>query len=146
MHDLSKGLEIVRFAYTDMGTFGKLNIGEVDLITVERPWLNNMSHISCIPEGVYECKPRHYFRGDYPAFEITNVPHRTHILGHIGTTMLDVAGCVAVTSRLGWYNGMLAGLDSAVAFNKLMQLINDRNFVLTIKQFQAKVIPQRRFH
>lgn len=128
-------LKLTRFAYTDMGTFGKINVDGITLYTVERPWLNNKPSISCIPEGKYVCEPRFYNGGGYDALEVTNVPKRSHILFHIGNTMHDSAGCILVNSKLGTLKGVWAGLASKPAFELFMKHY-DKRFELTIEQYK----------
>ncbi len=127
-------ITLTRFAYTDMGTFGKIGVADVTLYTVERPWLGNAASISCIPEGTYKCKPRWYNGGGYDAVEVLDVPNRRHILFHIGNTMLDSAGCILVNSKLGWVHNMWAGQGSKNAFNLFMQHYN-KEFTVEINQY-----------
>ena len=129
-------LTLTRFAYTDIGTFGKITVDGQTLYTVERPWINNAPTISCIPEGSYACQPRWYIRRGYDAVEVTDVPNRTHILFHIGNTMNDSAGCILVNSSLGFVHNMWAGIGSKVAFNTFMQTYGNTNFTLKIKQYK----------
>lgn len=131
-------LILTRFAYTDMGVFGRITVDGVDLYTVERPWLGNAASISCIPNGTYKCKPRWYSGGGYDAVEVLDVPNRTHILMHIGNTMFDSAGCILINSKLGWVNGMWAGQGSKNAFSLFMEFYN-KEFDLKIEQY--KLLP-----
>lgn len=70
-------LTLDRFAYSPLGTFGKIE--ELGVYPVERPWEDNKTGISCIPEGKYVCR-----RVNSPrfgnVFEVTNVPGRTQRL------------------------------------------------------------------
>jgi len=129
---MSVDLTITRFAYTEMGTFGRLLVEGQVLFTVERPWLGNQPCISCIPEGKYFCGPRYYNRGGYEAIEVRDVPNRTHILFHKGNRMHDVQGCIAITSRLGALGGVWAGLESKTAFALFMEHFGGREFALEI--------------
>ncbi len=131
-------LVIERFAYTDMGVFGRMFVEGQQLFTVERPWLRNERSVSCIPEGQYRCIPRFYNRGGYDAIEITDVPDRTHILFHRGNRMHDVAGCIAVTSNLGCIDGVWAGLRSRRAFQILMDAFGAERFVLEIRRHEPR--------
>lgn len=129
---------IERFAYTPMGTFGRCYIDGQELFTVERPWLQNERSISCIPEGTYQCAPRRYNKGGYDAIEVQNVPNRSFILIHKGNTMHDLAGCIAITSKLGVSRGLWAGLDSKTAFGILMEHFGTREFTLEIKRYEPR--------
>ena len=56
--------------------------------TLELPWRNNESNVSCIPKGVYTCKytrSAHFsqMKGhDVYTYEITNVPGRAGVRIH----------------------------------------------------------------
>lgn len=121
-------------SYTDLGTWGRMTVADVTLYTVERPWLNNQPNVSCIPQGVYTCRPRRYYKGRYPAIEITGVPHRSHILFHKANWPHQVKGCIAPVSDLGVIKGKLlwAGLASKPAFDLLMEHYGTRQFTLRI--------------
>jgi len=123
-----------RFCYSPMGTFGRLNLGEFTLYTVERPWLDNRPSISCIPEGTYRCEPRRYNRGGYDTVEVLGVPGRSHILFHRGNTMHDVEGCIALGNRLGSLGGLWAVLESREALEAFLGLYGDFPFQLEIFQ------------
>jgi hypothetical protein len=105
-----------RFAWSDDGVFGKMQIDGIDLFTVEKPWRDNKAGISCIPAGKYICRPRRYYRGGYETFEITDVEKRSYILIHKGNTQRDVRGCIAVGMDTGYINGAWAVINSAGAF------------------------------
>lgn len=130
-----KTLILTRFAWSDFGCFGEIYVDGQRLYTVERPWLGNQKAVSCIPLGVYTCRPRRYMRGGYDAVEVCDVPDRTHILFHKANSMHDLAGCLGVVSRLGTLKGIWAGLDSATAFALFMTHFN-REFQLDIRQYQ----------
>ncbi len=92
-----------RFAYSPMGTFGKLIVGDLTLYCVEQPWRNNEPGRSCIPEGDYILEPHRSQK--YPhtwAMVGETVSHypeagkpRSACLLHVGNTMEDVTGCIA---------------------------------------------------
>lgn len=115
-----------RFAYTPMGTFGRLRYGKHEWFTVERPWLSNRSSISCIPHGCYTLR-----KYDSPTpgrgevWQFNKVPGRTFIQIHKGNTSDDVVGCIAIGKTLGVVNGKWAVTDSRTAFNEMMQLTKD---------------------
>ena len=121
-----------RFCYSEQGTFGTLTLPSgSELSTVEKPWQNNEASVSCIPIGKYKCEPRRFNRGGYAAVEITGVEGRTHILFHIGNTVKDVVGCVAVGTRLGVVGRSWAVINSTDAFASFMSEVGG-GFDLTI--------------
>lgn len=137
-------LTIARFAYSPLGTFGTLTLptSGITIYTVERRWLDNKPRISCIPEGVYICKPRTYFRGGYPAIEITDVPGRSDVLFHKANVPSDVMGCVGVGMSLGALKTEWAVLESGQAWDRFMAECG-KGFELTITQYvpNFKLVP-----
>ena len=113
-----------RFAYTMYGVFGTLKYGDSKLYTVERPWSDNRSNVSCIPTGVYLLDLSHYIQGDYPAYEVCGVPGRSAIKIHIGNTMDDVRGCIAPGLMLGWLGHKWAVIQSREAFDRFMEYMD----------------------
>lgn len=125
-----------RFCLASFGTFGTLSLGEVTVYTVERPWLDNQPFISCISAGKYSCRPRRFFRGGYDAYEVTDVPGRTHILFHKANWPHELAGCIAPNAMLGPGNMAcpMRGINSAAAFEKLMEWAGGDPFKLRISE------------
>jgi hypothetical protein len=123
-----------RIAWPDHGTFGYLTTPSgTEYATVERPWLNNMPSVSCIPTGIYICKPRFYNRGGYDAIEVTDVEGRTYIMFHIANSPHEVAGCIGINQRLGSIKGQWAGVNSTLAFEAFMSELGNEEFKLSIE-------------
>jgi len=124
-----------RFCNSPMGVFGRLIVDSFQCYTIERPWVNNESNVSCIPAGRYRLTLGTHRRGtadptdDYPAYEVTGVVGRSLIKIHRANTMDDLQGCIAPGEQLGWIPpdpsrgrpGRWAVLDSASAYRKFMQ-------------------------
>jgi hypothetical protein len=132
-------MRLTRIAYLDVGAFGKLILPSgVRLYTVERPWLGNAPSISCIPEGVYQLRPRPFFRGGYDAIEIMDVPDRSHILIHIANWPWDVEGCVGPGIGLDLGNNQV--VSSRIAFGQLMEEFNQHQPPsITIDHVEARL-------
>jgi hypothetical protein len=110
--------------------------------TLELPWLNNASQISCIPKGVYKVVPRQSAKyGRH--LHVTNVQGREFILIHWGnyagsnnpaTGHPDIKGCILVGYGYADLNG--DGLPeitrSKSAFIDLMSKCGE-GFELTIE-------------
>lgn len=118
---MSDRVLLERFAYSPMGTFGRLMFPEFQCYTVERPWLDNKVRESCIPEGEYKLLLGRYNNGGYDAYEIMDVPDRTLIKIHIGNTIDDVIGCVAPGKTLGTVNGKWGVKSSRLTFQEFMR-------------------------
>jgi hypothetical protein len=126
-------IRLERLAYLPNCTLGRLLYGKHALATIERPWLNNQPNISCIPSGQYICK--RYSSEKYPnTYEITGVPHRTHILFHIANYATEVRGCVAL--GLSIHDGEMMVVNSRLAVERFMNYLDGReSFDLEIGQY-----------
>ncbi len=90
-------LELLRLVDDGQATVGRLSIADdpaAAWYTIERPWLDNKPNVSCIPCGTYLMAPRHYNRGGYDAWEVLDVPGRSHILVHVANWPKNVEGCI----------------------------------------------------
>ena len=125
-----------RFCYSPEGTFGHLTLPSgLVLATVERPWLDNKTMVSCIPVGNYQCSPRRFYRGGYDAVEIKDVPGRSHILFHIGNYVRNFNGCVGLNSQHGARGNEWCGWGSTAAFEAFMEELGQETFELSIINF-----------
>lgn len=60
--------------------------------SLERPWLNNQTSISCIPAGHYKFKRDTH--GRFQWFRVLDVTGRTSIEMHLGTRPSHSEGCI----------------------------------------------------
>ena len=128
-------LELIRTYYPN-GTNGSISLdGKFLCYSIELPWLDNKSKISCIPEGRYELVKRY---SDHLGWhlQLKSVKNRDLILIHVANDALkELKGCIAPVSVL---TGEGKGLRSRLAFEKLKSVVypvldrNDKVF-LTIK-------------
>jgi Family of unknown function (DUF5675) len=113
-------LELIR-TYFDLGTNGKiLALGRLITYTIELPWLDNLTQISCIPEGRYELVKRWS-----PKFnrhlQVMNVSQRESILIHpANDAMHELKGCIAPVSLI---TGVGKGSSSRLALETLTSLV-----------------------
>lgn len=135
----SADVKLVRFCYSPGGTFGNLlwEGRPVEIFTVERPWLNNAPRTSCIPEGIYPCHPRKFFRKGYDAIEVAEVPGRSTILFHIANVPSDVEGCIAPGLALGSLRGEWSVTASSRAFAVLMESWGGKSFRLEVTSIRG---------
>jgi hypothetical protein len=73
-----------------------LALPDLNLYTLEDPWLDNQKGISCIPMGTYRCIFSMSQRFHRLLPELLNVPGRTGIRIHAGNTTSDTEGCPLV--------------------------------------------------
>jgi len=113
-------LKIQRICTGIHGTFGvMMQNGWPFALSLEDPWLNNRPFESCIPTGLYKCK-RIISPKFGTTFEVQNVEDRTHILFHVGNTIDDVSGCIAVGEEFGVFNGHPSVMGSSRGFMDFM--------------------------
>lgn len=135
-------ITLERFAYTPVGTFGKLTINNWHCFTVERPWLDNKPFVSCVPEGQYILQktitPKHgntfvLISSLLGVYEHKQESGRYAILIHSGNTMDDVEGCIAPGIFLGYVNNKWAVLSSKDTMKQIRDRIVDNynDFIIT---------------
>jgi len=131
-------MELILKRITDNGkvTFGVLIENNIPFcVTLENPWIDNKTDVSCIPVGTYICK-----RVNSPkygnTFEITNVPNRTHVLLHSGNWARDTKGCILLAEQFEVLNGEPAVAQSKKGYTEFMNKVKDKDeFTLKIYNF-----------
>jgi hypothetical protein len=127
-------LELMRTYFPD-GTNGELKDGgQLICFTIELPWRENQSNISCIPEGRYELAQRFHEHYGWH-IHLLNVPGRDWILIHPATdAQIQLRGCIAPCSSL---KGHGKGMASRAANDKLRTVVYEalkrEKVFLTIK-------------
>ena len=113
-------LELTR-TYFPNGTNGKLECkGKSICNTIELPWRENETRVSCIPEGKYFIKKRYSQKFQWH-LEVLDVKNRSLILLHpANNALLELNGCIAPVTKL---SGLGLGLMSRKAFSKLKDLV-----------------------
>jgi len=111
---------LITRTYFPDGTNGKLEYeGKFICNTIELPWKNNETKVSCIPEGKYFIRKRYSKKFQWH-LEIFNVKNRSLILFHPANNALqELNGCIAPVTKL---SGPGLGLMSRKAFTKLKNL------------------------
>lgn len=104
-----------------------------DCVTLELPWEENYTNISCVPIGVYKVSPRYSdkYKNHYI---LEDVPNRKYILIHHGNFNSDTRGCILLGSSFAQINGD-AFLDitaSRRTISELLSITNGKGFELTI--------------
>lgn len=92
--------------------------------TLELPWKNNNTQVSCIPLGEYVVVKKWSQKfGNH--LHILDVPGRTWILIHAGNYHTDILGCVLVGSDLKDLNkdGELDVINSRITLNKILNIL-----------------------
>lgn len=124
---------IFRVDTSGPATLGVMTInGQFYCLTLERPWLDNMRQLSCIPAGTYRCVP--YSSKKYKdVWEVTGVIGRSKILIHAGNKVDDTMGCILVGYDASKAHENYIG-NSTAALNGLRKIIGISNsFTLVVR-------------
>ncbi len=139
---------ITREPSTDAGTFGKLVLviptsgGSItwECHTLELPWKDNRTKLSCIPAGTYTSSPvRSPKFGD--VYGVHNVPGRSAILIHAGNyggdiekgLKSDIEGCILLGMGRGTLTGQPALTMSRDAIARFREHVKSQLVTLVIK-------------
>lgn len=126
-------LELIRIHKGDDVTLGTIRFGKEIIFTLENPWKDNKPYVSCIPEGRYEAI-QHLSPKFGRSFYIREVPNRTEILIHPGNREKDTKGCILLGQSVNKTREEEPFIGySRRALASLMDFVEDRDFVLTIK-------------
>ena len=104
-----------------------------ECVTLELPYEDNLTDISCVNKGVYEVT--HRYSEKYKNHLILNdVPNRRYILIHYGNYNTDTEGCILVGSRFAQINAdsLLDITASRRTLSELLAATNGKGFKLTI--------------
>lgn len=145
-------LILPRYAYLPTCTLGRLYAGDHALATIERPWIPNPGHpggtlsVSCVPDGTYRLVP--HSSAKFPnCWALVNealgvyYQHRpagqawgrTAILIHVGNTVTDVIGCIAVGMRAVTTAGQHGVANSREAMAALLATLGRTEHELVIR-------------
>lgn len=128
------------------GTFGYIVYNGEWWYSLELPDRNNSTNISRIPAGEYICKKRYSPRFKRYTYHLQDVVGRTWILIHSANFAGDTEkgyqshlnGCIAfgkgrgkIKNKFGEYQRAI--LNSRTAVREFMELIDDEEFKITIK-------------
>ncbi|MFN3754304.1 DUF5675 family protein [Flavobacterium sp.] len=107
--------------YFPEGTNGKLECdGKLICNTIELPWKNNETKVSCIPEGKYFIRKRYSKKFKWH-LEIIEVISRSFILLHPANNALkELNVCIAPVTKI---SGAGLGIMSRKAFTKLKTIV-----------------------
>lgn len=113
-------LELQR-RYYPQGTNGTLACNGLTICaTIELPWKNNGTRISCIPEGRYSLIKR-YSPHLKDHLMLKDVPDRQYILIHpANNALLELEGCIAPVSLI---TGIGQGIQSVPAMKKIISIL-----------------------
>jgi hypothetical protein len=85
----------IKRTYGDFATTGTCQVGGRSLFTIELPWKDNESGVSCVPEGVYDLVP--YESPTHGPTWVLSAPGftRSYCELHSGNWSEQLEGCIA---------------------------------------------------
>lgn len=91
--------------------------------TLERPWKNNQTNISCIPTGTYHCSMQPFHNTKH--YELSPTAPRTGIFIHPLNYMTQTEGCIGLGNSYSDINhdgqlDVLHSVDTITAFEKFL--------------------------
>ena len=112
--------------YQDDCTLGVLNYYGFRCFTLELPWKDNKSNVSCIPAGTYKCQ-KIVSPSLGECINVADVTGRTYIRIHKGNYTNQIQGCVLVGDSIRDINGdgIPDVTNSTATLEKLMALAPD---------------------
>lgn len=92
---------LTRYNYGENLTQGIITSSNLYICdSLELPWKDNQTEISCIPEGIYTIKSEvHPQKGK--VIRIYDVPKRSGILIHVGNDVSEILGCILPGVKFG---------------------------------------------
>lgn len=133
---------LVRLETSDQGTFGRLYIDDNEAFyTMELPWRDNKSNLSCIPKGKYKCSWVYSDHFKKSVYCLEKTAPRWGICIHAATYAGDVtkglrnhlAGCIALGEKVGIMDGQKCLLISRPAIRRFEQITQGKAFELEIR-------------
>ena len=113
----------IKRAYYEDCTIGRLWCGDFQCFTLELPFLDNASNVSCIyPAEAYK-GTKHESPSNGSVIAINNVLDRTHVQVHSGNYTSQIRGCILVGDSIKFLNN-----------DKIPDVTNSKN---TLKQLLA---------
>lgn len=126
-------ITLQRLTYDDTkGTLGVLIIDNQPMFTtIEPPWKNNQTNISCIPAGTYKTVKIKSPRFKKDLYMLIDIPDRDAVEIHIGNKACDTHGCILLGTSFSLYE--YAIINSEIALSNFMTRAPREGFTITIK-------------
>lgn len=132
-------ITITRTKYSDKQVTGQLEAFNgsktFKCFSLELPWKNNASNISCIPTGTYKVKYTFSPRFLKYTYEILGVKGRSGIRIHSANFVSQLNGCIALGDKLLDINadGQLDTINSRKTISDFENFMDRKEYILTIK-------------
>jgi hypothetical protein len=122
-----KTVTLNRVSDDGVQTLGNLIVDNFRCKTLEKPWKNNQSNISCIPKGIYICKYTFSPKFLKYTYEVQGTKPRSGIRIHSGNYFFDIQGCILLGDSYAYLNS-----------DKELDILNSRKTIKTFEDYMAK--------
>jgi len=128
-------ITIETISYED-STIGRLSSNEFYCFTLELPWLNNKTDISCVPPNIYKYKKRISPSKKTLVIELIDVKGRTFIQIHSGNYTRQILGCCLVGTGITYLDSdnIPDVINSKTTLDKLLESCPDTGTIEIIRQ------------
>jgi len=135
-------INLYRLWHSDQGMQGVFFLNGIQFFTMEPPWRDNQTSISCIPEGTYDVVMR-YSPKYRNVYWVTEVDGRHYILIHAGNYGGDrslgyithTEGCILLGKKRAIMNGQNAIVNSRIMIRKFVNIMGFEPFTLSIYNY-----------
>jgi len=134
-------LQIYRRQHLNRQTLGELYIVDdndktlFQCRTLELPYIDNKTDISCVPLGVYKCKLEYSNRFKKHLWELKDVPNRTECKLHSFNHFWESNGCISLGDSFadidndGWKD-ILNSTKTMVKFHNILKDLKEVNLYI----------------
>lgn len=123
---------LTRGASTSYGVQGVIRVGTQSWFTIERPWLENRSNVSCFPKGIYPVHQTFSPRFKRMLYELFGVPGRFACRIHPANLASQLNGCISLGKKKGTMNGVPCVLLSRPAVSEFEAALDRQPFTLEV--------------
>ena len=116
-------------------TLGRLSFIDFQCFTLELPWIDNLTNISCIPAGMYRVT-KYESPSKGSVLLLHDVPNRTYVEIHSGNYTSQIDGCILVGDGIKYLNNDTIPdvINSKKTLRKLLDLVPKETFIEIIRK------------
>ena len=133
-------LQILRQEHSDKQTLGYLYIVDNEEIlfscnTLELPWKDNQSNISCVPIGEYKCVLEYSNRFERDLWELKDVPNRSECKFHSANYFKQLNGCIALGDSIkdidgDGYKDITNSVETMRKFHNVLNFLKEIQLII----------------